>query len=254
MALIQCDFSSEVLGMAMSMNVILPQNTTRQIGMEGRAGEGKFPTLYLLHGCSDDHTIWLRRTSIERYVAPLGLAVVMPNAHRSYYTNMKEGFDYWDYISQEIPRLARRFFPLSEKREENFVAGLSMGGYGAFKMALKCPETFCAAASLSGALEMDWMTQSRPDEARRIFGDLKQLQDSEHDAVRMLEDLVASGRPVPKLFQACGTEDFLYQANRRFKAAVEPKGLDYTYLEKPGTHCWEFWDDTIQDVLKWLPL
>jgi S-formylglutathione hydrolase FrmB len=254
MALIQCDFSSEVLGMAMSMDVILPQNTTRQIGMQGKAGEGKFPTLYLLHGCSDDHTIWLRRTSIERYVAPLGLAVVMPNVHRSYYTNMKEGANYWDYVSEEIPRLARSFFPLSDKREENFVAGLSMGGYGAFKMALKCPEKFCAAASLSGALEMDWMTSARPEEARRIFGDLKSLAGSEYDALTMLEQLQASGKPIPKLFQACGTEDFLYDANLRFKTAVETKGLDYTYLEKPGTHCWEFWDDTIQDVLKWLPL
>lgn len=93
----------------------------------------KHPTLYLLHGLSDDHTIWLRRTSIERYVASMGLAVVMPAVHRSFYTDMDKGYRYWTFISEELPALARSFFPLSDKREDNFAAGLSMGGYGAFK-------------------------------------------------------------------------------------------------------------------------
>jgi len=240
--------------MGMSMNVILPQAATGPMGMESQRGRGKFPTLYLLHGASDDHTAWSRRTSIERYVASLGLAVVMPNVHRSYYTNMAEGYDYWEYISEEIPDLARSFFPLSDRREENFVAGLSMGGYGAFKLACLCPEKFCAAASLSGALEIGWMKEARPEEARRVFGDLDPSGNSPHEPIRMLEELCASDRPKPKLFQCCGTEDFLYDGNRNFKKVAEGKELDYTYLERPGSHCWDFWDEAIQDVLRWLPL
>lgn len=128
MALIQCQFYSEVLGLSTSMNVILPQATRSQIGMEGKQGTGPHPTLYLLHGLSDDDSTWLRRTSIERYVASMGLAVVMPQVHRSFYTNMEQGAAYWTFISEELPALARSFFPLSDKREDNFVAGLSMGG------------------------------------------------------------------------------------------------------------------------------
>ena len=154
MALIQCDFFSEILGISSSMCVILPQDTTNQIGMEGSHKRQRYPTLYLLHGYSDDYTIWQRRTSIERYVASLGIAVVMPNAGKSYYTDMKKGDKYFTFISQEVPELARSFFPLSEKREDNFIAGLSMGGYGAFKVALTYPERFCAAASLSGSLDI----------------------------------------------------------------------------------------------------
>src|SRR5882724_2530549 len=145
MALIDCKFFSETLGMCSSMRVILPGTTERRIGDVGvsRAGQAAFrghPTLFLLHGMSDDETIWTRCTSIERYAAPLGLAVVMPNVHRSFYTNMLHGYRYWDFVSQELLEKARGFFPLSSAREDNFVAGLSMGGYGALKLALTLPE------------------------------------------------------------------------------------------------------------------
>ena len=152
MAFIQCGFFSEVLGLSTSMNVILPQSSAGQIGMEGKSFSEKHHTLYLLHGLSDDHTIWMRRTSIERYAASLGIAVVMPAVHRSFYTDMANGYNYWTFVSEELPAIARSFFPLSDAREDNFVAGLSMGGYGAFKLALRCPDKFAAAASLSGAL------------------------------------------------------------------------------------------------------
>ena len=117
MALIHCEFFSEVLGLSTAMTVILPQTTTTQIGLSGQVRGEVHPTLYLLHGMSDDHTIWVRRTSLERYVAPLGLAVVMPSVHRSFYTNMAHGGNYWTFISEELPMLAQSFFPLVAHRE-----------------------------------------------------------------------------------------------------------------------------------------
>jgi len=130
MALIHCDFFSEALGLSTSMCVILPEPARGQIGMPGseRQPSGPHPVLWLLHGLSDDHTIWQRRTSIERYVAERGLAVVMPAVARSFYTDMAHGLPYWTFISEELPAAARSFFPLSPAREDNFVAGLSMGG------------------------------------------------------------------------------------------------------------------------------
>ena len=261
MALMQCSFFSDTLRLSMSMNVILPQRTEGQVGMEGAADDGVgHPTLYLLHGLSDDHSIWLRRTSIERYVAPLDLAVVMPAVHRSFYSDMVRGGDYWSYVSEEVPRLARQFFPLSARREDNFVAGLSMGGYGAFKLALNRPEDFCAAASLSGALWLDpaaLFDDEKNDLApmfREIFGGRERLIGSENDLPHVARALADSGGPKPRLYQCCGTEDFLYEQNLAFRDFMGPLGFDCTYEEEPGEHEWGFWDRKIQRVLEWLQL
>ncbi|MFC4779224.1 alpha/beta hydrolase [Paenibacillus sp. GCM10023252] len=195
MAMMQCQFFSEVLSLNTTMTVILPQQTSNQIGMEGKQSAGrerKHPVLYLLHGYSDDDSIWLRRTSIERYAAALGIAVVMPQVHQSFYTDMAYGNRYWTFLSEELPALARSFFPLSEAREDNFVAGLSMGGYGAFKWALRHPNRFAAAASLSGALDMAHpepligLNPSREPLLRLIFGE-KAAASGEDDLLWLLE-------------------------------------------------------------------
>ncbi|MBO7745982.1 esterase family protein [Paenibacillus sp. MWE-103] len=254
MALIQCDFFSDVLGLSSSMYVILPQNAQSQIGMESKATQRKHKTLFLLHGLSDDHTIWLRRTSIERYVAPLGLAVVMPAVHRSFYTDMASGGDYWTFVSEELPALARSFFPLSDRREDNFVAGLSMGGYGAFKLALNKPEQYAAAASLSGALDVSTFEERAPVDFGRIFGTADVVNGLPNNLFLAAETLKASGRPIPRLYQYCGTEDFLYEDNVKFRRHADALGLPLTYEEAPGEHSWEYWDEYIQHVLKWLPL
>lgn len=255
MALIECRFYSEALGLSTSMTVILPQNTSSQIGMENKAGAHRHPTLYLLHGLSDDDSIWLRRTSIERYVASLGIAVVMPQVHRSFYTDMEYGGKYWTFISEELPALARSFFPLSAEREDNFVAGLSMGGYGALKLALRKPEMFAAAASLSGVLDIAERVTAEtfPREMQLVFGNAP-IAGTDNDLLWLLKQLDASPTPKPLMYQCCGTEDFLYEHNQNFLKAARETSLDLTYTEEPGGHEWGYWDKKIQDVLKWLPL
>jgi putative tributyrin esterase len=245
----QCNFFSNILGLHTAMNVILPDGPPNV----------RFPTLFLLHGLSDDHTNWLRRTSVERYAEEYGLAIVIPNAHRSFYTDMKDGFPYWTYISEEVPALARSWFPLSEERERNYAAGLSMGGYGAFKLAMRCPERFAAGVSLSGALDAAGLREDGavlpPQEFDRIFGGAEELRGSEDDLFRAAETLAAGPAPKPKLFQCCGTEDFLYGANVRFRDHVRSLGgLDLHYEEGPGTHEWGYWDVGIKRALAWLPI
>lgn len=255
MAFITCNFSSEVLGMNTSIYVILPQN---QMSKEGSLVSDKYKTLYLLHGLTGDHTDWLRKSSIERYADSMGLAMVMPNAGRSFYTDMKHGDKYFTYITEELPKIARQFFPLSEKREDNFVAGLSMGGYGAFKAALSCPEKYAAAASLSGALDMARIVSEVDDNDKagfyNIFGDLSLLAGSENDLYYLTKKLLASDDPKPKLYQCCGTEDFLYEINQDYRKFITGTNFDYTYNEGPGEHTWDYWDAEIQKILKWLPL
>jgi S-formylglutathione hydrolase FrmB len=253
MAWIDCHFYSDILGLSTSMYVILPQQTGTQIGMASRAAaDRKHPVLFLLHGLSDDHTIWLRRTSIERYAASMGIAVVMPNVHRSFYTDMAAGGRYWTFLSEELPALARSFFPLSAERKDNFAAGLSMGGYGALKLGLRCPDRFAAAASLSGAVDVAESARRWPEEGVRIFGD--QIAGTDNDLFGLASRLAGSEGPKPLLFQCCGTEDFLYESNIRFRDHCRSLGLPLTYEEGPGSHDWSYWDANIQRVLKWLPV
>lgn len=257
MARITCDFFSDILQLSTSMTVILPQETDSQIGMKGVAAEGRFKTLWLLHGYSDDHSIWSRRTSIERYVASLGLAVVMPQVDHSYYTDMKMGKKYWTFISEELPRIARSFFPLSPSREDNFVAGLSMGGYGAFKLALRRPENFAAACSLSGALDVrSAVIRRRADKDRnglytRIFGE--EVGPAE-DLIALAGEAAQKGTDLPRLLQICGTEDFLYKDNLTFRDRCRELNIPLEYREEPGVHEWGFWDRNIQVFLNWLEL
>lgn len=260
MAFIQCNFFSEILSISTSMNVILPENTKNQIGMKNRRTREKIPVLYLLHGFSDDHTIWMRRTSIERYVADYGIAVVMPQIDHSFYTDMEFGKRYWTFLSEELPQVAQSFFPLSDKREDNFVAGLSMGGYGAFKWALRKPEMFSAAASLSGALDIVAhieivREQSDPigQALYHVFGE-KDLENTEDDLFYLMRQLRKNKREIPKLFQACGTEDYLFEENEKFLQVAQELEMPLTTSFSQGEHEWGYWDQTIQEVLEWLPI
>jgi S-formylglutathione hydrolase FrmB len=250
-------FFSESLGVRTSLGVILPQRTLADAQNKRRP---KYRTLYLLHGHSDDYTAWQRWTSIERYVEGMNLAVVLPSAHLSFYTDMAHGGKYGQFISEEVPAVVRDMFPLSDKRADNFVAGLSMGGYGAFKLALEYPERFAAAASLSGALDISELikVQDDPenegwlDNMRDIFGDLRKVPGSKHDLFKLAKN-VASLAKRPRLYQCCGTEDFLYADNLRFRDYLRTLPINLTYEEGPGEHNWAYWDSMIQKVLAWLP-
>ncbi|MFE9870951.1 alpha/beta hydrolase [Micromonospora sp. NPDC005686] len=254
MAHIRCDFFSEALGMGTSMTVLLPDHGAAGIGMPGAAAGGDPPVLYLLHGLTDDDTVWTRRTSIERYVAPLGLAVVMPQVQRSFYCDEVHGNRYWTYLSAELPEVCRSFFRLSTRRDDTFVAGLSMGGYGAVKWALRHPERFAAAATLSGALDV---TRRRhhpthpvdPAVWHTVWGDGPVPADD--DTVGLLQ---RSGDDLPALYVACGTEDFLYEDNLRFLDVARERDVPVTVDFGPGDHDWAYWDARISDVLAWLPL
>lgn len=259
MALLHVDFFSTVLGMSMNMDVLLPQQTWGQIGMEGKGAEGKYKTMYLLHGMSDDQTIWQRRTSIERYVAKLGIAVVMPTTHLAFYTDTAYGMKYWTFISRELPRICREFFPqMSPEREDTLAAGLSMGGYGAWKLGLGASETFGAAASLSGALDIveDYRRNMRERPELRslfegIFTSEEQLKGSDNDLMALAGRLAEEKKNLPRLYAWCGKEDFLYQGNLNAWDCVKKLGYDLTCEESAGNHQWKYWDGKIQDVLRW---
>ena len=261
MAFLDFHFFSETLGLTCAAHVLIPQATVKQIGMAGGGRREKYPTLYLLHGLSDDHTIWMRRTSIERYAAERNIAVVMPAVGRSFYQDTASGAKYWTFVSEELPALCEQFFPLSGEREQRFAAGLSMGGYGALRLALACPGKFAAAASLSGALDLARRLREAGREGALmnraeytgIFGPELRGEGTDADLFFLAEKLAASAGPKPALYIACGTEDGLLGESRAFREHLARLGLAAAYHESPGGHDWACWDAEIQRVLAWLP-
>lgn len=239
MPLCQLHYFSDALGMQTAANVILPD----------RRFPGPYAVMFLLHGLSDDHTIWLRRTSIERYVENLPLMVVMPNGGRGFYCDAQQGFKYNTAIGVELVDVIRNYFPTDD--EKWCVAGLSMGGYGALRLALDRPDLFRSATALSAALDFghfvrisdndDW-TQ----EFLRITG--TDPKGGPNDLYAKLEALLPDR--VPALRIDCGSEDFLIEANRRFHAFLDEKGVPHEYEEHPGIHNWEYWDAQIQPALE----
>lgn len=259
MALIHTGFFSEALGMCVSCDVILPQYSRSLIGMK-TADPSTRKVLWLLHGASDDETIWQRRTSIERYAAPLGLSVVMPAAHLSSYADMAHGGKFFTYIADELPAQMHRMFGFSEKREDNFIAGLSMGGAGCMKIGLARPDRYsaigCLSAGASNARKADSDNPARIKRNKMVY-DNRELIGTEEDVRGNAERLVKAGGPFPRIYHACGTEDFLLENardTRDFFQGFEGNPFEYLYEEAPGAHTWEFWDEHIQHFLSFLNL
>lgn len=249
MAFITLRYYSEVLGMQRELYAIVPQRSRQgEIGTQrGKALEGK--CLYLLHGLSDDHTIWMRRTSIERYAEEYGLTVIMPEGDSSFYTNMKHGGDYYTHIAKELPEIAREFFGVSGRREDSLIGGLSMGGYGALKIALRETGAYSACVALSPVTDLRYL-ENHPRLYDAILGEGTPIPPEENPID--LIDTHAGDPEKPDIFLAIGTGDFLYEPAQTFRKRMETLPYTFTYREGPGIHNWVFWDARIQEALAWL--
>ncbi len=252
MALITCDFFSDALEVGTTMNVVLPQRSSAQVGVHQVVASGRPPVLYLLHGLSDDHSAWVRYTAIERYAEEAGIAVVMPAAGRSFYANEAHGHRYWDFVSEELPGIVAGFFAVSTDPGDSFVAGLSMGGYGALKLGLTHPDRYAAAASMSGALDLRSLLPGT-DERRvwkRVFDGRIGPEDDLHE---LLGRPAVRARRIP-LWVGCGTEDELVAGVQEpFIDAARAAGHEVTTDLRPGEHEWSLWDEMVREVIDWLP-
>ena len=256
MAFFQCNIFSESLGMMTNVNIVMPQFTQGMIGWTEK-DTGTRHVLYLLHGLSDDSTVWMRRTSVERYATQYGLVLVMPDGGRSFYTDMKYGLKYEEYIAKELPALMAKFFRFSTAREDTFIGGNSMGGYGALKIALKYPETFSACGAFSPVpdpMKLYAMYPAISKDLDNIFGSIDEFRYSENDVYFLAEKRMRENR-LPELYLCCGKGDFLYRENCRFREYLESENASFTAdLADPGEHEWGFWDKKIQQFIRFLPI
>jgi len=234
MAFATIHYQSRSLQKAAAFNVVFPEDATLP---------PPWATYYLLHGLSDDHTTWHRRTSVELYVAGMPLVVVMPDGGRGWYSNAVDGFAYEDDLIKDVVGLVERTFPVRAERSGRAIGGLSMGGYGAIKLALKYPEMFGSANAHSGAfgiLRQNVAQQARAinPEFERIFGG--NPEDGPDDPFGIVAKL-DHGR-IPPLRIDCGTDDFLLGQNRAFHAYLDAMHVEHEYQEFPGGHDWGYWD------------
>lgn len=255
MAFFEMHCFSRALNIEVAVNVIIPEKPKKE--KEGGIRSDGYKTLYLLHGLSDDHTLWMRRTSIERYAIDRGIAVVMPAGNRSWYSDTAYGAKYFTFVAKELPELCRSYFRgMSDKREDNMVAGLSMGGYGAFKIGMTYPESFFACSALSGAFNVLNIGKHNLAEWRGNWGfelnEPEDLQGSDSDLFALTEKSAKSGNALPKLYFWCGTEDFLLSTNQKYKALLDELEVDYKYEESEGDHSWKWWDLHIQSALDYM--
>lgn len=256
MALIRIGFFSESLGMCTNCDVILPQLPSAD--EPARA----FPVMYLLHPIKRSHSAWQRMTSIEYYAVTHGVIVVMPDAHLSSYADMLHGGKYFTYIADELPRIMRGFFPISDAREDTFICGASMGGYGALKIGLNRPEQYGAIGSLSSGFTacsgcLSRQSEQGVDLEYLIFGEVG-LDEETADTAEKARAIAESGENIPRIFITCGSEDnhlldYAREA-RDFFASFEGNPFDLEYTEHPGGHNWAYWDDHICDFLRYAGL
>ena len=262
MAFIQMSILSKSLMRTVPVNVILPADKMVFPGMP-EPPEKPFKTLYLLHGVFGSYIDWVNGTRIQRYAEEHDLAVVMPSGDNAFYVDQPGANNYYgEFVGKELVELTRKMFPLSRKREDTFIGGLSMGGYGAMRNGLKYWENFGCIVALSGALLVEDVAKrtnddpfflNRRDYAEACFGDLSKILDSDKNPKYLVRQLKKEGRPIPRIYMACGDADSLLPANQDMASFLKEQGADVTFEVGPGAHEWDFWDTYIRKAIEWLP-
>lgn len=250
MALLRIDHVPETVKVNLPLDIILPDP-----GKMGGVPVAKRKVLYLLHGLSDDASAWGRYSSIETIAGIYGLVVVMPSAGRSFYIDQPNGQKYFTYLTEELPRYLEDVFGIKPRREGTFIAGNSMGGYGAIKAALLHPELYSAAASFSGVLAIAILqllpqTDPRRAEFALLFGELENLVGGEHDPAVWLERAAKHPSRVPRLYLSVSRQEDIYPLSGMFHAACRSAGVWSDYHEDDGAHDWFFWDRQIKRFLE----
>ncbi|SMG22125.1 alpha/beta hydrolase [Paenibacillus aquistagni] len=247
MAHITIETGSTTLCMSTSIHVIYP--------LESRLPPSS--TLYLLHGAGDNASTWQRLTTIEMYAQKHNCTVIMPEANRSYYADMKHGLNYFDYMTKELPELCAHLFHINTSPEHTYIAGLSMGGYGALKCALTYPEQYAKAVSLSGVTDIQKrildpeMPERMKKEMQAAFG-LELIVEPESDLYQLAAKRASEQGNLPSIMCCCGSSDPFIAMNRSFAAYMQDTRFEFQYVEGSGTHDWLFWEEHLKTAFTFL--
>ena len=249
MAHLQIEFYSNCLHRPAQFKMILPNDFRDDFPPEQKRAGRRMKALFLLHGYTGSAYNWVP----EHLAALYNFAIVMPNGENGFWVDgLSTGHRYGSFLCVELVDYVRRTFHLAMDADETCVMGLSMGGFGALHAALAHPERFGKAAALSSALIIHDKARMRPGDSdhfanyeyyRECFGDLETVEQGPNNPEVLVDALLAGGRPLPQIFMACGTEDFLLEYNRQFHAFLQDRGVAHRYFESPGSHDHAFWDE-----------
>lgn len=261
MATISCDYYSLARQGAQSFTAILPCDRPAVGGGPITYGDGPFPTIYLLHGYTGNRHDWLYRSDIEKWAVSNGYAVIMPDGGNCFYLDNEDTEELCGtYVGKELVEVTRRMFPLSHKREDTVIAGLSMGGFGAIRNGMHYADTFGAIIALSSALITEEVANMQPGHRnhvasygyyRHTFGEPSKLLNSDKDPKHLAKRCCQDGI-MPKLFIACGTEDFLWKENEGFHTYLESIGYPHAWWVQAGVHDFDFWNRAMPAGIAWL--
>lgn len=259
MVLFRGDIKCKSLQRRTSISVILPSDNIHFLQDAEEIVPQPYKTLYLLHGLYGSDDIFLANTSIQKFAEDHGIAIVIPCGDNSFYLDNEKAHAYYgEYVGQELLDITRNIFPLSDKREDTFIAGFSMGGYGAIRNGLKYSQNFSKIGMISAALItdeiVDYVSDSNVLRSREfyesVFGDLDNIKDSDKDPKYLIENT----KNVPDIFMACGENDFLIDKNVDFYDFLKSKNVNVDFIQAPGEHTWEFCDTYIKEFIKTLNL
>ena len=257
MVLFRGDIKCKSLQRRTSISVILPADNIHFLQDAEEIVPKPYKTLYLLHGLYGSDDIFLANTSIQKFAEDNGIAIVIPCGENSFYVdNPKAHAYYGEYVGQELLDITRNIFPLSDKRKDTFIAGFSMGGYGAIRNGLKYHENFSKIGMISAALITEDIVNYTDDGNvlrsrdfyESIFGDLDMLKGSDMDP----KALIGNCPNIPDIHMACGVDDFLFEKNVDFYGFLKDNGIDATFIKAPGEHTWEVSDEHIKEFIKTL--
>lgn len=247
-------FQSKLVGKILPYNVVLPADYT-----QAGASAKRYPVLYLLHGVTGHYSDWTARARLADHSLPYGMIIVTPEGNNGWYTDSSTAptDKYETYILEELIPDVQKRFRVSEQREGRAIAGLSMGGYGAIKFALKHPQLFAVAASMSGAFSAASWTEKDIKEPGVIRDSVMQTFGPADSPTRVANDVLKLARDVsskqttalPYLYLDCGTEDFLFKDNGNFAGLLVELKIPHEYRQLPGRHDWTYWDQQVQEVL-----
>lgn len=242
MARFQCNVISYVLGRTVDITVIIPTVTIPETLRMGECAlshkiEEKYPVLYLLHGKGNNHATWCGYSNIELYAEERNIAVVMISGENKFYRTVPNGDDHYRFLEDELPEFITNMFPVSDKPEQTYLAGLSMGGAGSLMHGLGNPEKFGAIGAFSSAVKVEGEDEEERADPRNLV-------------VKARE----SGKKIPPVYLSCGAEDFLLKNNQMLKDFLQSEGVDVTWSCVPGFgHEWRFWNQQIEKFLDWIP-
>jgi len=262
MAFSQFEFFSDSLRRVVSFNILLPNDSPLEFIKDNENYKRGVKTLFLLHGYSGNNRDWILESKINEFAIKYNIAVIFPNGDNSFYLDGKGmGSKYGTYVGEELVNYTRRVFGLSNKKEDTYIGGFSMGGFGAIHTALKYNETFSKAFALSSALIINEIKNKDENFSTPIadyyyyestFGNLNELENSENNPEELIRRLKSENKLIPSIFMACGKEDFLIEPNRAFHKFLVDNDVNVYYQEDDGNHNWEFWNKYLEPSIQWL--